>query len=272
METTPSNRGFRALIAVLICVTAGMGIWYLVNQRQQIQELGTTNQALKASLSHVQTELQSVTEKLNEKANPPRPAPEPAAAVSQRPRVMKARTAAGKRPADDPRWNQIQSKLSDQEKRIAGTREDLDKTRGDLQGKLDSAHDELSGSIARTHDELVALQKRGERNYYEFQIDRSKQYQRVGSVRLSLRKVNFKRKSYDLAMMVDDNQLQKKNVNLYEPVWINLTDQQQPLELVVNEISKNQIKGYLSESKYKKSELNQTASSPSNPPAAPRQP
>ena len=81
METTPSNRGFRALIAVLICVTAGMGIWYLVNQRQQIQELGTTNQALKASLSHVQTELQSVTEKLNEKANPPRPAPEPAAAV-----------------------------------------------------------------------------------------------------------------------------------------------------------------------------------------------
>lgn len=272
METTSSNWGFRALIAVVICVTAGMGIWYLANQRQQIRELGSTNQALSASLTHVQSELQSVTEKLNERVNPPRIAPAPAEAVQQRPRATKARTAAAKRQADDPRWKQIQGKLSDQEKQIASTRDDLDKTREDLQGKLASTHDELSGSIARTHDELVALQKRGERNYYEFQIDRSKQYQRVGSVRLSLRKVNFKRKSYDLAMMVDDNQLQKKNVNLYEPVWINLTDQQQPLELVVNEISKNQIKGYLSESKYKKSELNQTASSPSNPPAAPRQP
>ena len=65
-------------------------------------------------------------------------------------------------------------------------------------------------------------------------------------------------------MMVDDNQLQKKGVNLYEPVWINLADRPQPLELVVNEISKNEIKGYLSEPKYKKADLDA-----STPPAKP---
>ena len=58
-------------------------------------------------------------------------------------------------------------------------------------------------------------------------------FQRVGPFSVSLRKVNFKRKSYDLAMIVDDNQLQKKSVNLYEPVWIRVGDHPQPAELVV---------------------------------------
>src|SRR5262249_43420876 len=136
---------------------------------------------------------------------------------------------------------------------------DLEKARGDLQSNLDSARTDLSGSIARTHDELVVLQKRGERNYYEFQIDKSKQFQRVGPLSLSLRKANLKRRSYDLAMLVNDNQLKKKNVTLYEPVWINLAERPQPLELVVNQITKNEIKGYLSEPKYNKTELGESA-------------
>jgi hypothetical protein len=77
----------------------------------------------------------------------------------------------------------------------------------------------------------------------------------VGPISLSLRKVDFKKKHYDLSMMVDDFELQKKSVNLFEPVWITLSDHPQPVELVVNEIHKDEIKGYISEPKYKKSEL-----------------
>ena len=85
---------------------------------------------------------------------------------------------------------------------------------------------------------------------------------------LSLRKVNTKRKSYDLAMFVDDNQMQKKSVNLYEPIWINLEDRPQPVQLVVNRITKDQIQGYISEPKYKKAELGETVSAtPAAPPA-----
>jgi hypothetical protein len=58
-----------------------------------------------------------------------------------------------------------------------------------------------------------------------------------------------------MVMMVDDFQLNKNNVNLYEPVWITLSDRPQPLEMVVNSIHKDQIQGYISEPKYKKSEL-----------------
>ncbi len=161
---------------------------------------------------------------------------------------------------DDPRFNQIQGRLSDQEKQIATAKEDLDKTRQDLQGNLDSTRDELSGSIARTHDELVALQRRGESDYFEFTLDKSKQFHRVGPVSVSLRKANVKRKSYDITLLVDDIQIQKKSVNLFEPVWVNLGDHSRPLELVVNKIDKDHIQGYVSEPKYKQSELNANAS------------
>jgi len=172
----------------------------------------------------------------------------------------------------------MQARLADQEKQLNSTREDLSKTRDDLQGKLDSTRDELSGSLAstkdelngsigRTHDDVVALQKRGERNYYEFQLSKSKEFKRIGPVSLSLRKVNTKRKSYDLALFVDDNQMQKKSVNLYEPIWINMDDRPQPVQLVVNQIGKDQIQGYISEPKYKKSKLGDTASV-TPPPAA----
>jgi len=55
--------------------------------------------------------------------------------------------------------------------------------------------------------------------------------------------------------VVDDQQLEKKHVNLFEPMLLNTSDRPQPIELVVNEIHDNFIKGYISEPKYKKSEL-----------------
>jgi hypothetical protein len=67
--------------------------------------------------------------------------------------------------------------------------------------------------------------------------------------------------------MVDDFKLDKKNINLYEPVWITLTDRPQPVELVVNRVSKDQVTGYLSESKYKKSELSASAAALAAKPA-----
>jgi len=120
--------------------------------------------------------------------------------------------------------------------------------------------------LPRPHDELALLQKRGERNYYEFQIDKSKQFHAEGPLSLSLRRVNVKQGYYDVVLVVDDRQLEKKHVNLYEPLMFTLADRPQPVELVVNQINKNQVKGYVSEPKYKKSDL--AAASPGIAPAA----
>jgi hypothetical protein len=105
----------------------------------------------------------------------------------------------------------------------------------------------------------VALEKRGERSYYEFSLDRSKQFQKVGPLSVSLRKVDFKRKSYDVALLVDDFTLQKKSVNLYEPVWVNLNDRPEPVQLIVNHIDKDKIAGYIAAPRFSKSELASTA-------------
>ena len=270
-------------LALVFVVAAGTSYRYISSERQQNHDLAAANQRLASSLAQVQKELHSVSDELSELQS--RPAPPP-------PLPVRAQRPAHGRPAgrnsavrEDPRLARIQSQLSEQQRQIAGAREqiagaradidrtksDLNQTRDDLQGNITSTKNELNGSIARTHDEVVTLQKRGERNYYEFSIDKSKQYSRVGPLSIALRKADTKHKRFNVAMLVDDNELQKNSVNLYETVWISLSDRPQPIELVVNKIAKDHIEGYLSEPKYKKSELPSTGSiNPAKPVSAPQ--
>jgi outer membrane murein-binding lipoprotein Lpp len=253
------------LAVVALLVVAGVSFAYVSRERGQLNELKATNQSLSTSIAQLKTEMQAMADRLD---RPPAPAERMVAQSTPR---ASSPSRPASRVAADSRYTQMQKRLANQERELSSTREDLNKTRDDLEGKLNSTRDELSGtllstrdelngSIGRTHDDVVALQRRGERNYYEFQLAKSKEFRRVGPLSLSLRKVNTKRKSYDLAMFVDDNQMQKKSVNLYEPVWINLEDRPQPVQLVVNQIGKDQIQGYISEPKYKKSELGDAAS------------
>jgi hypothetical protein len=250
------------VVAMVVSVT-GFNSSDLYREKQQNRELSVSNKTLRTSMMQLQSELQAVKGQLDALSAAHRfSAPPPAAALPQpaKVRATKAmRAAAQSTPRYDPRFTQLQRELSDQQKELASAREDLNKTRENLEGSLSSTKNELSGSIARTHDELAALQKRGERNYYEFQLSKSKAFERVGPLRLSLRKADTKHKRFDVLMLVDDNELQKKGVNLYETVWLNLADRPQPLEVVVNHVSKDHIAGYVSEPKYKRSELSASA-------------
>ena len=125
---------------------------------------------------------------------------------------------------------QLQTQLSDQQKQLADTREALDKTRSDLETSLSSTRDDLNGSIARTHDEVVALSKRGERNITEFELMKHAGFERSGPFSLSLRKADSKHQRFDMNLIVDDVQLSKKSVNLYEPIWIYRADDPQPVQ------------------------------------------
>src|SRR5262249_23508701 len=80
---------------------------------------------------------------------------------------------------------------------------------------------------------------------------------------VALRKADTKHQFADLELMVEDTKLQKKHVNLFEPVMFYRPDTQTPVELVINTVKKNHIHGYISEPKYRVSEL-QAASSGSN--------
>lgn len=278
-----------AAIALLgiVAVTFAYGYHQQSVARQLAVQAATAN----AAMNQMQAQVNALTAKLNETtaAQAPLPvappaaapvlstdvisqSPEPSSTPAAQPKPVHAKRHVVKRHAPvDKKYLELQAQLADQQKQLKETQDEVAKDRSDLEGSisstrddLNSTRDNLNGSIARTHDELVALEKRGERSYFEFDLSRSKQFARVGPLTLSLRKADTKHKSYDLAMIIDDNELQKKKVNLYEPIWIHAENDSQPVQIVVNKIDKNFIHGYISAPKYKPSELAATSSAASS--------
>src|SRR5207244_13616990 len=78
----------------------------------------------------------------------------------------------------------------------------------------------LSAQIAHNAGELADLRKKGERDYFEFDIARPKKNEmtRVADVQLQLRRTDPKRAKYDVLIQVDDSRLEKKDRKANEPV------------------------------------------------------
>lgn len=102
-----------------------------------------------------------------------------------------------------------------------------------------------SGLIATNGNELAALKRLGERNYFEFKLGRTKKPQRVGDITLLLKKTDPKKNKYSVDVMADDKLTEKKDRNINEPVQFYTSKAKQPYELVVNQVQKNMIVGYL---------------------------
>jgi hypothetical protein len=211
----------------------------------QRQVLADQNKQMTARLNETQDQLAALSAKVTSLTTPAQPTP----ASSSTGSVSGRRPAAGR--AYDPRFKKLQSQLDAQGKLIDSERGDIDSTRTDLA----SARTELSGSIARTHDELVVLEKKGELNYFEFDITKSKEFKHEGPLSISLKKADNKHGFADLALIVDDRNLTQKHVNLYQPAMFYEPDSMRPIEIVINDISKNHIHGYVSAPKYHKSDL-----------------
>lgn len=275
--TSPASNATRLIVpavVVVLSLTTILGWMTLSAERTRSEDLAAKNLALAGSLARVQSQLDTVTQRLaslNEtvKTLQAPPPPEPVAAAEPAPapkavrpssNLRKVSAAKPKPPVQtlDPRFDQLQTRLAGQENRLAGqekelasTRDQLAQARQDLEGRLGATRDELTTSIARTHEEVLELQRRGERNVYEFDIYKNKEFTRVGPLGLSLRKADTKRRSYQLKFRIDDQELEKKNVNLFEPIMISSGGSSQPLQLVVNEITKDRVRGYISEPKVK---------------------
>jgi uncharacterized coiled-coil protein SlyX len=237
------------ILGLLFLAAAIFGGGYAYEQSLATSDLTTQNQSLRSTIDQMRSQIGALTAKLDQVATPP-PAQIPAAGAPAAHRMASAGSAG-----QDRRMKQVQSQLAEQRKQLKETQDQIASAKSDLEGKLGSTRDELNGSIARTHDELLGLEKRGERNYYEFDLSKSKGFQREGPIQISLRKSDSKHQSYDVVMLVDDHQLSKKRVDLYEPIWLDRADQPLPVQVVANKIDKNHIHGYVSAPKYRESEL-----------------
>jgi uncharacterized coiled-coil protein SlyX len=125
---------------------------------------------------------------------------------------------------------------------VNGVKTDLDSTKNNIQ-LLRSEHGEL---IARNHEELDQLRRMGERDYYEFSLKSKGDKQHVGTMQVELRAVNVKKHEFTMALYVDDMRLEKKNKAINEPIFFYAGGSRAPLELVVNQVNKSKVTGYLS--------------------------
>jgi len=125
---------------------------------------------------------------------------------------------------------------------VTVVRTDLDTTKKDLQ----MARSELGTLIARNHEEIDQLRRLGERDYIEFSIEGRGKPQKVGNVTVELRGTNPKRNLYTVAMVVGDTRVERKNRAINEPIFFYTRGIKQALELVVNQVAKDKIAGYLS--------------------------
>ena len=131
---------------------------------------------------------------------------------------------------------------------VAATRSELEKTIATLkatQGDLGVQ----SGLIATNGKELAALRALGERNYVEFKLGKTKAPQKVGDIAVLLERADPKNNRYTIRVIADDKTVQKKDKTVNEPVQFLLSRATQPYELVVNDIKKDLISGYVASPK-----------------------
>ena len=128
---------------------------------------------------------------------------------------------------------------------IADTQTDLAAAKQQMQ-RMMGDEGKMSGLIATNHDELEVLKHKGDRNYYEFTLQKGAKPTLLSTVKLQAKKVDDKHSKYTMIVSADDRNIEKKDKSLDEPVQFYTGKDPMLFELVVNNISKNQISGYLS--------------------------
>ncbi|MGE5326421.1 MAG: hypothetical protein ACM3NO_05235 [Deltaproteobacteria bacterium] len=165
---------------------------------------------------------------------------------SQQKKAVQQLNAAIQQKAGADELNKLASdsnaKLGNLSGDLAGTKQDLEATKNALMG----TKGELSGAIARTHDELVELAHRTDRDYFEFNIRRKHDRQKIGTVTLELLGTNVKKNLFTVNLYFDDKRTVRKDKSINEPVYFYVQGAPSALELVVNKVAKDTIGGYVS--------------------------
>jgi hypothetical protein len=127
---------------------------------------------------------------------------------------------------------------------LSSTQSDLEKTGADLKRAMGDMG-VMSGLIATNSKDLQALRDLGERNYIEFDLEKGATTKKVGNLTLTLKKADPKHNRYTIAVLADDKTVEKKDKTINEPVQLYTSGSKQPYEIVVNQVKKDGVVGYL---------------------------
>jgi hypothetical protein len=143
--------------------------------------------------------------------------------------------------ADAEKLGALSHDVSSTQTDLASTKQDVDQ----LSKDLGMARSEFGTLIARNHDDIEALRKLGERDYFEFTLTKNER-QNIAGLGLTLKKTNVKHNRFDLNLLADDLQVEKKGRTVNEPIFFYLAGSKKPYELVVNKVESDRVTGYVS--------------------------
>jgi hypothetical protein len=259
-ENTPRtySGALLAAIAVAILCAAGSLIWIyslsgrLAHDEVSLADANQQNVKLAAQLRETDARLKVTTEELGKSLGLTQKQMDARAEqiIAREQVETKRLETAQKQTAQQV--SAVSSEVSNVKTDVGGVKTDVAKTQSDLASavtQLQSMRGDMgqqSGLIARNHDELELLKHRGDRNYYEFSLDKNEK-KPVGTVSLELKKTDGKKNKFTLIVYADDKKYEKKDRNVNEPLQFYSGKDPALCEIVVNAInSKNQIAGYLS--------------------------
>jgi acetolactate synthase small subunit len=148
--------------------------------------------------------------------------------------------------------NTANAKIADVSTDVGGVKTQVTATQAELQktiADLKSTRGDLgvqSGLIARNQEELDQLKRSGERNIFELHLTRSKTPTHVGPIQVTLTKTDPKKFKYTLMVVADDKTIEKKDKTADEPVQFYIKGATKPYEIVVFDVTKDKVNGYLS--------------------------
>jgi len=201
------------------------------------EAVGDTKAELKKTASQIQAEGQRTKQELSK-----------ALATKADTSHVEAQVQAVKSEAEN-KISQVNTEVGGVKTEVNTVKTDLETTRRDLEGtqrQLVDVRDSLSAAVAKNATELAQLRLKGERDYIEFTLPKKNQLTKVEDIRLILTKTDHKKGKFNLKIVVDDNQLEKKDRLINEPIQFLVGQNRVRYEVVVNWVQKNQAGGYLS--------------------------
>ena len=145
----------------------------------------------------------------------------------------------------------VSGEVSGVKSEVGSANNAIQKTQTDLaatNAKLEHAIGDLgvqSGLIAHNGSELEMLKRKGERNYYDFTLQKNAK-KPISTVSLQLKKVDPKKSRFTINVMADDRTIEKKDRTVGEPLQFYTGRDHLLYEVVVFTADKNSITGYLS--------------------------
>lgn len=141
---------------------------------------------------------------------------------------------------------EVKTEVGDVKTQVASTRTELDKTVAEMR-RVHGDMGVMSGLVATNSKEITALRALGERDYYEFSLGKTQASRLLAGVSLVYKKADPKRNRYTMQIVADDKRVDKKDRAVNEPVQFYVSSRaRQPYEIVINEVRKDMIVGYLS--------------------------